>query len=265
MAEPVVPPANRRDVGHIGRVHLAFIRFALPSVWTAVAHRGPGRGRPVIEHLLSMPAWLALLVVFALPALEASAFVGFLFPGETAVVLGGVVASRGHVPLAAVLAAAVVGAVAGDAVGYVVGRRWGRRILARTAGRIVRPEHLDRAEGALAERGGWTVLVGRFTVALRVLVPGLAGMGGMPYRTFAVFNVTGGLLWATAMATAGYLAGNSWHAVAHRLSTAGLALTAVLVVGFVGVRWWRRRRSPGQRAGSPSYVDRTARAEGADR
>jgi membrane protein DedA with SNARE-associated domain len=211
----------------------------------------------VVQHLLTMPAWLAVLVVFVLPALEASAFVGFLFPGETAVVLGGVLASRGHLSLAAVLAAAVLGAIIGDAVGYGVGRRWGRRILDRTMGRIVKPEHLDKAQGALARRGGWTVLVGRFTVALRVLVPGLAGMGGMPFRRFAVFNVTGGLLWATSMATAGYLAGNSWAAVAHRLSTAGLALTAVAVVAAVAVLWWRRRsaRAAHYGEGTPAYDD----------
>lgn len=78
-----------------------------------------------VQHLLATPAWVALLVVFALPALESSAFLGFVFPGEMAVLLGGVAASQGHVPLAGVLAAGVVGAVAGDAVGYVVGRRWG--------------------------------------------------------------------------------------------------------------------------------------------
>ena len=221
-----------------------------------------GRGRPVTEHLLSMPAWLALAVVFALPALESSAFVGFLFPGETAVVLGGVVASQGRVSLAAVLAAAVLGAIVGDGVGYVVGRRWGRRILDRTLGRVVRPERLDRAETALVERGGWAVLVGRFTVALRVLVPGLAGMGGMPYRTFAVFNVTGGLLWATVMAVAGYLAGNSWQAVAHRLSTAGLACTAVVLVGIVAVWWWRRERPRHRPHGEQAYADRPAPGPG---
>lgn len=157
----------------------------------------------MVEHLIATPAWLALLVVFALPALESSAFLGFVFPGEMAVLLGGVAAGQGHIPLAAVLAAGVVGAVAGDAVGYVVGRRWGRRILDSTLGRFVKAEHLDRAERALGRRGGWAVFGGRFTVALRVLIPGLAGMARMPYRRFAVANVAGAGLWVT---------GRSWPA-----------------------------------------------------
>ncbi|MBU2695531.1 DedA family protein [Pimelobacter sp. 30-1] len=196
----------------------------------------------LMEHLLALPAWLALLAVFLLPALESSVFLGFVIPGELALLLGGVVAGQGHLALGAVLAAGVTGAVAGDAVGYVVGRRWGRRILDGTLGRFVRAEHLDRAEHALARRGGWTVLLGRFTVALRVLVPGLAGMGRMPYRRFALFNVLGALLWGSLMVAAGYLAGASWQHAQHLVTVAGLAATGAVVLVLV-VRHLRRRRT----------------------
>jgi len=198
----------------------------------------------LLAHLLGLPAWLALLVVFGIPALEASAFVGFVFPGETALLIGGVLAGQGHLPLAAVLAAGIGGAAAGDTLGYLIGRRWGRRILDSTLGRFVRAEHLDRAELALARRGGWTVFVGRFTVALRVLIPGLAGMARMRYRTFAAFNIAGAVLWGGLMVLAGYLAGNSWHAVAHLLSGAGLALAGVLVVALVAGHLLHRHRRP---------------------
>lgn len=198
----------------------------------------------LVAHLLGLPAWLALLVVFGLPALEASAFVGFVFPGETALLIGGVLAGQGHLPLAAVLAAGIGGAATGDTLGYLAGRRWGRRILDSTLGRFVRAEHLDRAELALARRGGWTVFVGRFTVALRVLIPGLAGMARMRYRTFAAFNVAGAVLWGGLMVLAGYLAGTSWHAVAHLLSGAGLALAGVLVAALVAGHLLRRHGRP---------------------
>jgi membrane protein DedA with SNARE-associated domain len=198
----------------------------------------------LVQHLLATPGWVALLVVFALPALESSAFLGFVFPGEMAVLLGGVAASQGHVPLAGVIAAGVGGAVAGDAVGYLVGRRWGRRILDSALGRFVKAEHLDRAEHALGRRGGWAVFGGRFTVALRVLIPGLAGMAGMPYRRFAAANIAGGTLWGATMVLAGYLAGSSWHTVGHYISWAGLDITAAVVAVLVtGVALRRRRRA----------------------
>jgi len=189
----------------------------------------------LLQHLLTLPAWLTLLVVFGLPALEASAFVGFVFPGETALLIGGVLAGQGHVPLAGVLAAGIGGAIVGDTLGYLIGRRWGRRILDSTLGRFVRAEHLDRAELALAHRGGWTVFVGRFTVALRVLIPGLAGMARMRYGTFAAFNVAGAVLWGGLMVLAGDLAGASWHHIAHLFSGAGLVLAGLLVVALVGL------------------------------
>ena len=197
----------------------------------------------IMEHLLSVPAWLALLVVFALPALESSAFLGFVIPGETAVLMGGVVASQGRLPLAAVLVAAVAGAIAGDAIGYLVGRRWGRRMLDSTLGRFVKPEHVDRAERALARRGGMTVLLGRFTVALRVVVPGLAGMADMPYRRFALFNILGALAWGGAMVVAGYLAGSSWHTAEQVISRVGLGITLAVLATLVGVRVLYRHRT----------------------
>ena len=203
-----------------------------------------------LDQLLATPAWVVLLVVFALPALESSAFLGFLFPGETAVLLGGVAAGQGHLPLLAVVAAGVAGAVLGDAVGFQVGRRWGRRLLDSTVGRFVDARHLDRGERALRRGGVWAVFLGRFTAALRVLIPGLAGMAGMRPRRFLAANVAGGLAWGALVATAGYLAGNRWHTVAHYLSGAGLALlggtVGVLVVlrlGRVLVRG-RRRSAP---------------------
>ena len=195
----------------------------------------------IVEHLLALPVWLGLLVVFALPALESSAFVGFVFPGEIAVLLGGVAAGQGHLPLAAVLAAAIGGAAAGDAGGYLVGQRWGRRILDSVVGRLVKAEHLDRAASVLARRGGPAVLIGRFTVALRVLVPGLAGMARMPYRTFAIFNLAGAVVWGSAVVLAGYLAGNSWHTVEHVITGVGVGLAVAVVAGLLGVRLLRRR------------------------
>lgn len=206
----------------------------------------------LVSHLLAMPAWLALTLVFALPALEASAFLGFVFPGETALIIGGVIASQGHVSLAAVLAVGIGGAIVGDSVGYAIGRRWGRRILHSTLGRFVKAEHLDRAEQALAVRGGWTVFVGRFTAALRVLIPGLAGMSRMPYRIFLAFNVTGALIWGALMVVAGYLAGSNWHRVAHLFSGAGLVLAVVVIAAFVVVQVVRRRRRRAAAADAPA-------------
>jgi len=197
----------------------------------------------ITDRILGLHGWVALLVIFAVPALESSAFVGFVFPGEIAVLLGGVLAFQHKVPLAAALAAAIAGAVIGDTIGYEIGRHHGRRILDGTVGRLVRHEHLDRAEDYLAERGGRAVFFGRFTAALRVLVPGLAGMAGMRYRTFLAYNAAGGALWAGGFVLAGYFAGTSWHQVEHIAGRASLvlALLAVLAAAVVLTARWAAR------------------------
>ena len=134
--------------------------------------------------------------------MESSAFIGFLFPGEIAVILGGVAAAAGRMPLPVMIAAAILGAVIGDSIGYAVGKRWGERMLHGTIGRlpIVRHElerHLTSAKAFVRKRGPQAVFIGRFTAALRVLVPGLSGMAELPYPTFLLYNVLGAVLWGT--------------------------------------------------------------------
>lgn len=187
----------------------------------------------IAERILGLPGWAAVAVVFLLPALESSAFVGFIFPGEIAVLLGGVLASQQRISLPAVLAAAIAGAIIGDSIGYEVGKRWGRRMLHGTIGRFVKHEHLGRAERYLAERGGRAVFFGRFTAALRVLIPGLAGMSGMRYRTFLAFNAAGGALWATGFVVAGYAAGSSWRRVERVAGRASIVLLLLLVIAVL--------------------------------
>ena len=146
----------------------------------------------VLEGILGLPVALALALVFLLPAIEASAFVGVVVPGEIGVILGGVLANQHRLPPAAVLVAGIAGAVIGDSVGYLVGRRYGRRLLLTLPRRLVKPEHIDRTNETIGRLGGRAVFVGRFTTALRALVPGLAGMAGMRYRTFLPWNMLGG-------------------------------------------------------------------------
>lgn len=132
----------------------------------------------VTDSILHLHGWVALVIVFVVPALEASAFLGFVFPGEIAALLGGVLAYQGRISLPAAIAAAVLGAIIGDSIGYLIGRRWGRRMLRGTIGRVPiikrhLERHLDAAQAYVKRRRRIAVFFGRFTAALRVL-PGLA-------------------------------------------------------------------------------------------
>lgn len=208
-----------------------------------------------VSSLLEMRGFPVLLLVFALPALESSAFVGFIFPGEIAAILGGVAAYEHRVSLPAVIAAAVLGAVIGDTVGYAIGRHFGRPLLERVPTRLLKPHHVDRASHTVNRLGGKAVFVGRFTAALRVLVPGLAGMARMRYRTFVVWNVVGGTLWATGSVVLGYVAGSGWRHLEEQVKLGGFGLGALIVLIAVAVTFVRRRQR--RRRRHDSAVDST--------
>ncbi len=195
----------------------------------------------IAEAVLRLPPGVTLALVFALPLLEASAFVGFVVPGEIGVLLGGVLANQHRVSLAAVLVLGISGAIIGDSIGYEVGRRYGERVLAKVPDRLLDEQRLRRAEESVRRLGGKAVFVGRFTTAARVLVPGLAGLARIPYARFLAFNVAGGALWATLFVLLGYAVGSQYPLVERNATVVGLALLAV-AAGVLLVRRHRRRR-----------------------
>ena len=198
------------------------------------------------EGLLSLSGWAALAFLFTLPALEAPAFLGLVLPGELALLLGGVLASQGRVPLAAALAVGTAGALAGDSAGYGIGRRWGPRLLASRLGRRVGPARLHRVESLLLAGGGRALVVGRCTAGARVVLPGLAGMLGLRYRTFALWTGGAAILWAVAHVLAGYAAGAGWRHVQLLSGRAGSALGLAEAAGLA-VAWLRRRSARAER------------------
>jgi membrane-associated protein len=197
----------------------------------------------VHDAVLGLDGELAYAVIGVLAFTEAAAFLGLFVPGELAVLVGGGLASQGRVSLPVLVAVVAVAAVAGDSAGYEIGRRHGRRLLAwaPVAGRV--GGHAEAAEAYLATRGGWLVFAGRWTGILRAVVPGIAGMMRMPYRTFLAWNVAGGVAWAAVFVTLGYLAGSQIERVAGWSAAVGVAVAAGLAVVLVA-RWHRRSRRP---------------------
>jgi membrane-associated protein len=202
---------------------------------------GVGVGH-LLEKILHLPAWLILLLVFLLPGLEASIFLGVFFPGEVAVLLGGVAASQGSVSIALVVLAACLGAVLGDQLGYLVGREWGEQVLRRIPDRLLDEDRLQKGRAYVRRLGAKGVILGRWTAALRALVPGLAGLSHMSYPRFLIANVFGGVSWATLVAVIGYLAGNSYKKVESALGSVSYVLLGLIVAGFIAWHVMRRRK-----------------------
>lgn len=193
----------------------------------------------LLDSLFNLNAVLVYAIVGAVVFAEDALFFGFVIPGETAAVIGGVDASRGNVSLAVMAVIVVTAAIVGDTVGYEVGRVVGPHLLEN---RLLRrhAERLGDAQDFLRRRGGAAVFLGRFFAFFRAVMPALAGTARMPYPTFLAYNAAGGLVWGVGFVVLGYLAGNSYQTVESAVGR-GTAVVAVVIV-VVGLAVWQVRR-----------------------
>ena len=175
--------------------------------------------------------WWAYPTVAALAFLETAAFVGLVAPGETAVLVGGVVAARGEVELVPLIGLVWLAAAAGDFASFVAGHRLGRPFLDRHGSRLrIGPERLAKVDGFYARHGGKAVLLGRFTGLVRAVSPFVAGASGLELRRFILWSFAGSLLWATTFTLVGYGFADSFAESGQ--TAARIALVAVLVVAL---------------------------------
>ncbi|MBV8461726.1 MAG: DedA family protein, partial [Acidimicrobiales bacterium] len=204
-------------------------RGGLTAALVASGSKTPGGLEGWLLHFRGAPAYVLVgLLVFS----EAALLVGFFIPGETAVVVGGVLAGLGSVNLELMMLVVVVCAIVGDSVGYEVGRHFGPWVLER---RPLRGRDAVRRTMDLLERyGGPAVFLGRFVAFARAIVPGLAGISGLRYRTFLFYNATGGILWGVGYTLLGYVVGVSFGHLLQEIGLYSLAIVGGIVAVGVG-------------------------------
>jgi membrane protein DedA with SNARE-associated domain/membrane-associated phospholipid phosphatase len=193
----------------------------------------------LIEHAGRIGHW-SYLFFFVAAALECSAFIGLLVPGETLVLLSGFLASQGLLTLGDLIIAVAAGAIIGDSIGYELGHRLGRPWLlhyGRWAG--IHAAHLEQADAFFGRHGGKTVFLGRFVGFLRALAPFVAGSLRMPYRQFLFYNALGGVLWTASFVLLGYLLGQGWRSAEHWLGRASEIVGGALLLTIALVQLWR--------------------------
>jgi len=193
----------------------------------------------IVAHILTLPAWSVILTVGLIVFAEDALFVGFVLPGETAAILGGVAAKLGHVPLWAILATVIAAAIVGDSVGYEIGRLFGPRVL-RLHILDKHRQRLNDAQDFLARRGGSAVFLGRGVAFFRAVMPALAGTAHMPYPKFLAFNAAGGITWGTAVVLLGYAAGASYATIEKTFGRSSALV--VLAIAVLALLVWRIRK-----------------------
>jgi membrane-associated protein len=200
----------------------------------------------VFEHIIenvgnAVGTWL-YVIAGALCFAEAAILVGMVLPGETALLVAGVFAQRGVLNVWVMIVIAFVCAVAGDSVGYEFGKKFGPSLRRSRLGQWVGEHRWAAVDGFITRHGGKAVLLGRLTALFRALVPSMAGMGGMRYRTFISWNILGALIWAPGCVFLGYAFSKSLAIIGSTLTWAPLAVLAVVLVIYIVLHLRKRNR-----------------------
>jgi membrane-associated protein len=194
------------------------------------------------EKLLVAVGTIGLIaVVFA----ESGLLFGFFLPGDSLLFTAGLFAAQGRLSLPVVLLGCFVAAVAGDQVGYAFGNRVGPALFRRPDSRFFKKEYVEKAQEYFDRYGSKTIVLARFVPIVRTFAPIVAGVGSMKYRTFLVFNVLGGFLWAGGVTTLGYFLGEiAWVEENLEVAILGIVGLSVLPIVFELIRG---RRAAGSR------------------
>jgi membrane protein DedA with SNARE-associated domain len=181
---------------------------------------------------------------------------GIPVPGETILIAASIYAGSGRLNVVAVGVIGFVAAVTGDNIGFAIGHYGGRALVLRW-GRYVRltEERLDKAEAFFERHGGWIITVARFVEVLRQVNGLVAGISGMRWRRFLVFNALGAALWVGTWVSLGYFAGNHIGTIYHYItqySAYALIALAVLLAGYIAWRVARHRRRRAALARQPA-------------
>jgi membrane-associated protein len=192
----------------------------------------------MLAALIDIPANVGYAAVFALIAVET---MGIPVPGETALVAAALLAHKGQMDIVVLVVIASAAAIIGDNVGFAIGRKGGRKLLLRPG-----PFHAQRVrvielgEPFFAKHGPKAVFLGRWVSGLRIASAWLAGINGMSWPVFLLWNALGGIVWASVVGFGVYLLG---HVAEDIFTVAGPIAGGLVVAAVVVFLVVRHRRS----------------------
>jgi undecaprenyl-diphosphatase len=175
--------------------------------------------------------------------LESSAFLGVVLPGDTVVILMGILAATNVLAFIPSIVLMICCALCGDTTGYLLGRYKGEQILKkfRFARRQYEENH-ERVEKWTKRWGGWIIVIGRFMPYIRSVTPFTTGMSNYPFSRFLGFAAMTCALWGGGLFAVGYAFGHNWQALESILAPLGGGVTALIIFGLIGWFLWRHRK-----------------------
>jgi membrane-associated protein len=153
--------------------------------------------------------WGGMLGLIAIVFAETGLMIGFFLPGDSLLITAGLFAAKGDFNIVWLNLALMLAAVLGDATGYWIGYRAGKALYSRPNSLLFRREHLIKTHEFYEKHGGKAIIIARFMPIFRTFAPVVAGAAEMTYRSFAVYNIAGGVAWVASMTLTGYFLGQA--------------------------------------------------------
>ncbi len=190
----------------------------------------------IIRHTLTHWGYWAILAAL----LGENA--GLPVPGETTLMFASFLSHKDTgLRLLWVIVVGTAAAIGGDNLGFLLGRKLGRRLI-RWMKKLF---HLDdddigAARDMFRRHGAATVFWARYIFGLRTIAGPLAGVLGMEWKEFLLFNALGAVTWVTAMALAGYAFANEFNTLLDYFEKLSWAMAAGLFA--LGYWLWHRQK-----------------------
>jgi len=156
------------------------------------------------NFLISM---VGLVGVFLIIFAESGLFFGFFFPGDSLLFTAGLLSSQGYFNIWILLFGVIISAILGDNVGYAFGKKTGPSIFNKDNSCFFNKKYIGYARDFYEKHGNKTIIFARFIPVVRTFAPIVAGVGGMNYKNFFLYNCIGGFFWSILSVGAGYILG----------------------------------------------------------
>jgi membrane-associated protein len=185
------------------------------------------------ESLINFFGNASLLAVLAIVFIETGLLVGFFLPGDSLLIVTGVMVAGGIIdyPLWLVLILIFIAAAAGDQTGFLIGKKAGPKVFKRSEGILFHKDNALKAESFFNKYGGKSIILARFIPVMRTFIPVAAGVGNYEYKKFTQYNLIGAFLWGVGLTSVGFLFGGLPF-VKEYLE---YILIAIVVVSFIPV------------------------------
>ncbi|MET9899888.1 VTT domain-containing protein [Streptomyces sp. NPDC006446] len=202
--------------------------------------------------------WGLLLIVFA----ESGLLIGFFLPGDSLLFTCGLLITAGTMdfPLWAAIPLICLAAILGDQAGYLFGKKVGPSLFTRPNSRLFKQENVVKAHEFFEKYGPKSLVLARFVPIVRTFTPIIAGVSGMKYRPFLIFNIIGGILWGAGVTLLGsWLGGIDFvnKNIEAILILIVLVSVVPIIIEFLRARSQAKKNPPQESVPAQPAADRT--------